>query len=100
MINRVLKLLRQYHRMTQVELADRLGISKSFLSELEAAKKTPSLELIERYAREFRIAPSTLLVMSERLGGAPESESKARAEKLIQFLEWVAAGEEHDRASA
>ena len=100
MINRVLKLYRQYQRLTQTELADRLGISKSFLSELESGKKTPTLDLIERYASEFRIPASTFLIFSERLSGAPAAETKARVDKLLKFLEWAASDEEDDRATA
>ncbi|MGH6876906.1 MAG: helix-turn-helix domain-containing protein, partial [Rhizomicrobium sp.] len=36
MYNRALKLIRQYHRLSQVELADELGLSKSFVSEIES----------------------------------------------------------------
>lgn len=100
MINRVLKLYRQYHRLTQTALADRLGISKSFLSELESGKKTATLDLIERYAGEFGVPASTFLVFSERLSGAPPSETKARVEKFLKFLEWAASDEEDDRATA
>lgn len=100
MINRVLKLTRQYHRLTQADLATRLGISKSFLSELEADKKTPTLDLIERYAREFKVPASTFMMFSERLSGSPVSGSKAHADKLLRFLEWAASEEDDDRATA
>jgi transcriptional regulator with XRE-family HTH domain len=99
MINRVLKLTRQYHRLTQADLAARLGISKSFLSELEAEKKAPTLDLIGRYAREFKLPASTFLMFSERLDGAPASGSKAHADKLLRFLEWAASEEDEERAT-
>jgi len=35
MLHRALRLLRTYHQMSQIELAKRLGISNSYLSELE-----------------------------------------------------------------
>ena len=35
MYDRALKLIRQYHRLSQAELADSLNLSRSFVSELE-----------------------------------------------------------------
>ena len=46
MLNQALKLLRTYHQFTQIELAKRLGISNSYLSELEKGDKTPGLDLL------------------------------------------------------
>jgi transcriptional regulator with XRE-family HTH domain len=98
-LNRVLKLTRQYHRLTQSELADRLGISKSYVCEIEANKKTPTLDLMERYAAEFRVPASTFLLFSEKLSGGHESAAATRANKLLKFLEW-AGDEEDERASS
>lgn len=94
MINRVLKLIRQYHRLNQTELAHRLSISKSFLSQIESGKKTPTLELIDRYANEFRIPASTLMMFAERLAGTAQPASKSRVVTLLKFLEWAAKDED------
>lgn len=54
MYDRALKLIRQYHRLSQAELADKLGLSRSFVSELEkAGGKKPSIDVLERYASFF-----------------------------------------------
>ncbi|MEB0165262.1 helix-turn-helix transcriptional regulator, partial [Glaciimonas sp. CA11.2] len=42
MINNALKVVRQYHHMSQIQLAKNLSISNSYLSELEAGKKEPT----------------------------------------------------------
>ena len=67
MLAEALRLIRVFHDLKQAELADRLGISKSYLSEIESGKKQPKIELIERYASEFEIPGSSILFFAENL---------------------------------
>ena len=60
MINEALRLLRVFHDLKQFEMAEKLGISKSHISEIEKGSKSPSLDLIERYASEFSIPVSSI----------------------------------------
>ena len=50
MINEALRLIRVFHDLSQKKLAESLRVSNSHLSEIESGKKTPSIELIEKYA--------------------------------------------------
>lgn len=91
MLNRALRLLRTFHQLSQVELAKRLGISNSYLSEIESGNKNPGLDLLEKYALIFNIPVSSILLFSEKLNGDRSSEKirvKA-AEKILRILEWV-----------
>lgn len=67
MINEALRLLRVFHDLKAVDLAKKLKISQSYLSEIETGKKTPSLELIDKYSVIFKIKPSTILFFSEEI---------------------------------
>ncbi|HBU98659.1 helix-turn-helix transcriptional regulator [Thalassospira lucentensis] len=93
MLAEALRLIRVYHDIKQQELADRLGLSKSYVSELESGKKVPSMEVIQKYSDAFGIAPSSILFFSENL----ENPSKAKrtksaiAGKVLQFLQFVEA---------
>ena len=92
MYNRALKLIRQYHRLTQVELAEALGLSKSFVSELESEDgKTPSLDVLTRYAEYFRLPLSSLLLFAERTnsGDFGERSRVFAASKVLKMLEWL-----------
>lgn len=92
MINRALKVVRQYHNINQTQLADRLSISTSYLSELEAGKKEPTLDILQRYSAVFNVPLSSLVVFSETLDGA-HNVSKARSfisKKMVKILEWIA----------
>jgi transcriptional regulator with XRE-family HTH domain len=58
--NRV-RALRKKHRWTQVELAEMLGIDRSYLSEIETGKKDPSLRVLKTIADGFGLSLSRLL---------------------------------------
>ena len=58
--NRVRDLRRQ-QKWTQVELAERLGIDRSYLSEIETGKKDPSLRVLKTLADGFDTTLSELL---------------------------------------
>ncbi|MCZ2156517.1 MAG: helix-turn-helix domain-containing protein [Bryobacterales bacterium] len=93
MIHRALKLTREFHRIKQTDLADRLDISKSFLSEIESGIKSPTLELLGRYSQVFEIPVSAFLMFSERLENKTAIKKHKQVDRILKFLEWV-AGEE------
>lgn len=95
MISRALKLVRSFHRLKQNDLAERLDISNSYLSEIESGIKSPSIELLGRYSEIFGIPISTLLLFSERLKEKKFSD-RVRIQaggKILKMLEWVAESE-------
>lgn len=91
MLSEALRLIRVYHDLKQYVLAERLGVSKSHISEIEKGIKTPSLELIGLYSKEFRIPVSSIMFFAEELPNAKKGEQvrKAVASKVIDFLRFV-----------
>lgn len=92
MIGNAIKLIRQYHNLSQTQLALKLSISTSYLSELESGKKEPTLDILQRYSSVFNVPLSSLVVFSETLEGS-HSISKARSfisKKMQKILEWIA----------
>lgn len=88
MIHEALRLLRVFHDLKQTELAERLSVSKSHLSELERGIKSPSLELVERYSRVFNVPVSAIMFFAEELPAAQAGE-RVRvkiASKVIDIL--------------
>lgn len=94
MIERALRLTREFHRMKQGELAKKLNISTSYLSEIESGKKSPSLILLDEYARVFKVPASTFLLFKEQSEGDVDQKSKEHAKRLLKFFEWVTSDEE------
>ncbi len=95
MIGDALRLIRIFNDYTTTEMAQLLGMSQSYVSELENNKKTPSLEIINKYAEIFEMKPSTLLMFSEGLddeisADLNKKQKVARAGmKLMKILEKV-----------
>jgi len=71
-----------------------LVVSKSFLCEIESGKKTPTLELLGKYAVAFSIPASTLLLFAENVDDPSKAVNRRPAKKIIKFLEWASEGAE------
>ena len=100
MLAEALRLIRVFHDMKQQELAERLGLSKSHVSELERGKKTPSIDVIQKYSEIFNIPASSILFFSENLDN-PQKARRAKtaiAGKVIQFLQLVEGRTANDKA--
>jgi transcriptional regulator with XRE-family HTH domain len=91
MINEALRLIRVFHDLKQFELAERLKVSKSYISEIETGTKAPSLDLIEKYSVEFRIPVSAIMFFAEELPTAKRGEKTRTkiASKVIDLLGFI-----------
>lgn len=56
-----LKRIRERHKLTQKELADRIGVQHTRISEIELGKSNPRLSTIEKIAAYFGIPVARLL---------------------------------------
>lgn len=91
MLYRALRLLRTYHQLNQGELAKRLELSNSYLSEIESGLKAPSMELLQKYSVLFKMPVSSILLFSEELENSRKPGSRLRvaaADKILKILEW------------
>ena len=73
MIGDVLKRIRIIYGYKASEMNPKLGISASYLSEIENNKKQPSLELLQKYADIYGIRLSSLILLSENMDEAEKS---------------------------
>ena len=55
------RFLRRKNGWTQVEMAEMLGVDRSYLSEIETGKKDPSLRVMKTIADGFGLSLSQLL---------------------------------------
>lgn len=62
-----IKNLRVHSGMSQVQLAERLGITKSAVNAWESGSNSPSLSYIIRLAQVFGVSTDYLLGVNERL---------------------------------
>lgn len=91
MLNEALRLIRVYHDLRQTEMADKLRISKSYLSEIEKGRKKPTLELVEKYSYTFDVPVSSIMFFAENMenSGAYEKARGFVASKIISLMQFL-----------
>ena len=91
MLNEALRLIRAYHDISQTHLCSQLGISNSYLSEIESGKKSPSLDLLKKYSEYFDVPVSSLIFFSENLDNTKITDKLrvGTARKIVAILQWV-----------
>ena len=76
-------ILRDKHKLSQQELADKLDVSRQTVCRWEAGKSLPSLNQLGNICKAFEIDPNALLGEENRnLSDSGEAESKKRAAAL------------------
>lgn len=95
MIGEALRLLRIFNGYKSAELADKLEISQSYVSEIENNKKQPTMDILDKYAIVFDMKKSTLLLFAESLEEDQETKKDKKQRvawagvKLLKILEKV-----------
>lgn len=85
-IHKILRLIREYNKMSIREFAGKHNISPANISEIERGIYKPRFEVLEAYSKEFNIPMSTILLFTE------DNTSKAKqwlCKKAISLLEWI-----------
>lgn len=82
-IGEVLMRLRKIYGYKAVEMSKHLGISPSYLSEIENGKKQPSLDLLKKYAQLFEIRLSSLILLAESY---EEAEEQGKGTAMIRSM--------------
>ena len=67
MLGKALCRLRTMNGITAKDLSGKLGISPSYLSEIESDKKSPNTKLLNAYSVVFGIKQSTIIAFAEQL---------------------------------
>lgn len=62
---KIIKEIRNQQGISQEELSDRTGLDRSYLSQIENGKKSPSLSTILRISRALNLKTSELLLKFE-----------------------------------
>lgn len=88
MIGDVLKRTRAIYGYKATEMSSMLGISTSYLSEIENNKKQPSLELLQRYSNILGIKLSSLILLSENF---EEASNHNKSQEFIKnmMIRWI-----------
>ena len=99
MISETLKMLRIINGMTGKDLSKNLGISASYLSEIENGKKDPAMYLLEKYSDMFEIKLSSLLLFIEELqADQAKKSSKIKTKDMFFRFMWFLDSIDKDNA--
>ena len=95
MLGEALRLIRVYHDMKQKDAAELIGVSTSYLSEIEKGRKVPTLEIIQRYADAFGLPVSSIMFFAESVeGGSIDRAKSIVAGKMIGLMQFLEARSE------
>ena len=92
MINKALRLIRQYHQKSQSDLAIELAITKEQLITIENGQSQINSKLLQRYSELFDIPVSSLLFFFEKKRKEGKYTQRIRsslARKVLYILELI-----------
>lgn len=82
-MNLRIKELRKAKKMTQKELASRIGLSRNFITQLETGKKKPSPRTVSALCREFGVYEEWLRFGTGKKKIVIESDTASTVSKLM-----------------
>ncbi|MDR0883859.1 MAG: helix-turn-helix domain-containing protein [Oscillospiraceae bacterium] len=84
-MGRVLRGLRIALDLSAKDLAAKMGVSPTFISDVEAGRKKPSLELIDKYSKALDISRAKLMYFDEEA----EKQNYNHQKILLTILEKI-----------
>ena len=85
-IGQRIKRERLARNMTQLELADQVGVGVPHISKVETDRENPSDDLLTRIAKVFDLKPDELLLVARRLPDDLVDALAADPERALEFL--------------
>lgn len=80
-----IKSLRKENKMSQEELASKLGISRSYFSKIENGQRGLSIEIMQKLCKVFNISMDEFLKTIEEKDNYLEVETKKFSKKVFKF---------------
>ncbi len=90
MLNKSLKSIRLFNRLSQTDMADLIGVKKSQISEIESGRRAISQKTVEKYSIAFDIPVSSIYFLSEKL---ERKDSNFISKKVLDIFEWISSDE-------
>lgn len=84
-----LRMLRESRHLTQLQVANRIGVTKATISAYETATKTPSVDMLIRLSRLFGVTVDYLVCVDSSQGidvSGLDEDSVALISALIEKL--------------
>ena len=88
-LNRALQTIRTYHRLSQRDVAKKLGVGASRVCGMESGKRPITLGTINKYAQAFDISASEIVALAECF--ETQQYRSAPSDKLINLINWMSS---------
>ena len=86
-IGTALRRIRLIFDYSASEMSSMLGISRSYLSEIENNTKQPTMRILERYADVTGIKLSSIMLLAEQYdGGSNEAKARLLTSKVLNSV--------------
>jgi transcriptional regulator with XRE-family HTH domain len=88
---KILKHIRTFNKLTQLELSEKLNISRSYISQIEKGIKNPTNETLQKYSEVFDIPLSVIYLFAENLDnkGFKNKAKKLLTKSSLNLLDWI-----------
>jgi DNA-binding XRE family transcriptional regulator len=88
---KILKHIRTFNKLTQVELSEKLSINRSYISQIEKGVKKPTNETLQKYSEAFDIPLSVIYLLAENLDnkGFKNKAKKLLTKSSLNLLDWI-----------
>ncbi len=86
MDGRILKALRNIYGISSVDMSNRLGISRSSLSEIENGSRDITTSLLTKYGEVFGIKPFYLMMLDEQYKESEQSKAEVFIRDLMKKI--------------
>ena len=88
-LNEALRLIRVFHDKKIKDVADAINVSSGYISDIEKGNKTPSVDIIEKYAEYFKTTASALMFFSEELDDKKGPFKVSIRNKMLSLLKEI-----------
>ena len=89
MLHEALKNVRKFHGATIEETAKKLGVSLSYISELENGHKRIHVDILEGYSKAFDMPVSSICFLAEQLENSSQGRGNFAARKISSIIRWI-----------
>lgn len=91
MLHKTLRNVRKFHQMSVNQAAAEMGVSPSYISEIENGKKRIHQDILDAYAETFNLPISSFYLIAESSGDEGGARKRSVRRKIANIISWIAS---------
>ena len=89
MLSKALRILRIHTGLKSGEFGEKIGLAQSVMSIIEKGKREPNIDIINRYAKYFKVEPSWIMAFAEKLKTKKDLDKAIQESVMKTIIEWT-----------